>query len=525
MLLPRSLRRQFVLAFSALALLAIAGSLTAISALRLSSSAVQHLAEERLDRLQDAQGLVQCALLIEHESHQLMDADALDRAQSSYAEIIKQLGVLDRLVERLGAATQDTSVLTLLQAGQLFRNTIHVVTQMRKDLLEANGTGLEGSPRVELFSERLKRVEQEETLRRFSAELRRQALDMTDSGTSLSAHFTSDYRDAVKQLADSSRKSQWWVLALLAGDLVLAWLVFWLFLRRWVLARLLDVSHALRQGACALSGAPPRVPVQGSDEIAEMARAVERFLDDRQRLAEANNELETFGYTLGHDLRAPLRHVTGFGQLLQQRAAGSLDEQSRHYLDSILAAAGRMGTLIDDLLSFLHFRGVEILTTTVDVAALVREVVAELGPEIAGRTIDWKVGNFPPVEADRPLLRLALSNLLSNAVKFTRLRPRAEIEVGCTSSPDGAEVVLFVRDNGVGFDMKFANSLFRVFHRLHLPECFEGAGIGLASVRRIVELHGGRTWAEGVPDQGATFSFSLPQSSAETRSPNSPSRP
>ena len=231
------------------------------------------------------------------------------------------------------------------------------------------------------------------------------------------------------------------------------------------------------------------------------------------RLAErevANRELEAFSYSVSHDLRAPLRHVTGFAQLLEKSAGGSLDDTGRRYLATISESARQMGRLIDDLLGFSRMARAEVHRTRVDLAALVSGVQQELQARLGERDVVWRVGDLPAVEADPALLRLALVNLLSNALKYSGTRPRSEIEVGAVSN-GGKETVVFVRDNGVGFDMRYADKLFGVFQRLHRQEEFEGTGIGLANVRRIIQRHGGRTWAEGVPDSGATFYFSLPK--------------
>ena len=232
-----------------------------------------------------------------------------------------------------------------------------------------------------------------------------------------------------------------------------------------------------------------------------------------ERLAElevANRELEAFSYSVSHDLRAPLRHVTGFSQLLEKSAGGSLDDTGRRYLATISESARQMGRLIDDLLGFSRMARAEVHRTRVDLAALVSGVQQELQAQVGERDVVWRVGDLPSVEADPALLRLALVNLLSNALKYSGTRPRSEIEVGAVSN-GGNETVVFVRDNGVGFDMRYADKLFGVFQRLHRQEEFEGTGIGLANVRRIIQRHGGRTWAEGVPDSGATFYFSLPK--------------
>ena len=169
-----------------------------------------------------------------------------------------------------------------------------------------------------------------------------------------------------------------------------------------------------------------------------------------------------------------------------------------------------MGNLIDDLLGFSRIGRAETKTTAVDLEQLVREIVAELGQETSGRDIAWKIGALPVCYGDRSMLKLVLVNLVSNAVKFTRMRARAEIEVGCADEKE-SQVEVFVRDNGAGFDMQYANKLFGVFQRLHRSEEFEGTGIGLATAQRIIHRHGGKIRAEGAVDQGATFYFSLPK--------------
>ena len=226
-------------------------------------------------------------------------------------------------------------------------------------------------------------------------------------------------------------------------------------------------------------------------------------------LETSNNELESFAYSVSHDLRAPLRHVVGYSELLQKQASSLLDEKSRRYTRTILESAKRMGNLIDDLLAFSRIGRAETKKTLVSLDQLVKDVVAETRLDTGGRDIVWKIHPLPVCYGDRSMLRLVIGNLLSNAVKFTRMRAPAEIEIGCADGED--EVEVFVRDNGAGFDMQYVDKLFGVFQRLHLPEEFEGTGIGLATVRRIIHRHGGEVRAEGGVDQGATFYFSLPK--------------
>jgi len=236
-----------------------------------------------------------------------------------------------------------------------------------------------------------------------------------------------------------------------------------------------------------------------NNELAKRARELET----------SNTELESFAYSVSHDLRAPLRHVVGFSELLQKQAASSLDEKSRRYLQTILDSAKRMGNLIDDLLAFSRIGRTETRKTLVSLDQLVKEAVAEIGQDARGRDINWTIDPLPACHGDRSMLKLVMVNLVSNAVKFTNMRARAEIEIGCLDREN--EVEVFVRDNGAGFDMQYVDKLFGVFQRLHLPEQFEGTGIGLATVRRIIHRHGGEVRAEGNVDQGATFYFSLPK--------------
>jgi signal transduction histidine kinase len=249
----------------------------------------------------------------------------------------------------------------------------------------------------------------------------------------------------------------------------------------------------------------------------EGLRLLNEALDRRVRertaqLEEANRELESFSYSVSHDLRAPLRHISGFAELLQKQSAGALDENGRRYLRVIHDSARHAGRLVDDLLAFSRMGRVELRQTPVDVSALVEEVRREVAAEAEGRSVRWEVAPLPPARGDAAMLRLVWLNLLSNALKYTRPRAEAHVEVGGTAGE--REAVYFVRDNGVGFDMKYKEKLFGVFQRLHRPEQFEGTGIGLANVRRIVARHGGCTWAEGEPDRGATFYFSLPNAAA-----------
>ena len=278
----------------------------------------------------------------------------------------------------------------------------------------------------------------------------------------------------------------------------------------------------------------------------------QRVVERTAQLQAANEELQAFSYSVSHDLRAPLRHVLGFVKLLQkdlacgvssgvppglahtptpqaepreitsgalcphcgglisQGGGPSLSEKNLGHLTTISQAAKRMGNLIDDLLAFSRVGRAEMQKTDVNLDQLVRETLGDFQAETKERNIVWKIHPLPPVQADRALLRMVLVNLISNAVKFTGACTEAKIEIGCAPSGDD-ETVIFIRDNGAGFDPKYTGKLFGVFQRLHSQNEFEGTGIGLANVQRIIHRHGGRTWAEGVVDGGATFYFSIPK--------------
>ena len=237
----------------------------------------------------------------------------------------------------------------------------------------------------------------------------------------------------------------------------------------------------------------------------------ERVLARTAELGAANKELEAFAYSVSHDLRAPLRHISGFSALLAERVGDGLDEKSSHYVDTISRSVREMGVLIDDLLQFSRTGRAEMTIEQVDMDATLAEAMEPLRLETADRDIEWTIGRLPAVIGDHALLRQVWANLLGNAVKYSRGREPARIEVGAHDGDGADEDVFWVRDNGVGFDMQYAHKLFSVFQRLHSSAEFEGTGIGLANVGRIVTRLGGRAWAEGEVDHGATFWFSLPR--------------
>ena len=234
-----------------------------------------------------------------------------------------------------------------------------------------------------------------------------------------------------------------------------------------------------------------------------------------KELKEMNQELESFNYSVSHDLRAPLRHMDGFSRILEEEFSEELSVEARHYLGRIRMAAKQMSNLVDDLLQLARFGRQSVKYEAVNLNRMIDETIAACAAEEEERQITWQIAELPVVEADPGLMRQVFANLISNALKFTKNKNPAVIEIGCQRSE--REVVLFVKDNGAGFDPKYSDKLFGVFQRLHRQDEFEGTGIGLAIVARIVHRHGGRVWAEGQPDRGATIYFSLIASSAEAK--------
>jgi two-component system sensor histidine kinase/response regulator len=238
--------------------------------------------------------------------------------------------------------------------------------------------------------------------------------------------------------------------------------------------------------------------------------ALEQSVRERTVALEmANEELEAFSYSISHDLRAPLRHIEGFNQLLIEKYAGELPSDARRLVDIVCGETRRMGLLIDDLLRFSRLGRQPLNKQSINVSELFGEVLAELQREQAGRKVDTRLGELPGCTGDRSLLRQVVVNLLSNAFKFTRHRENPVVEIGGGVQQD--ELTYFVRDNGAGFDMQYAHKLFGAFQRLHRAEEFEGTGVGLSIVQRVIVRHGGRIWAEAALGQGATFRFTLPR--------------
>jgi PAS domain S-box-containing protein len=260
---------------------------------------------------------------------------------------------------------------------------------------------------------------------------------------------------------------------------------------------------------------------RAEEQVKQLNAELEQRVQKRtQQLELANKELEAFSYSVSHDLRAPLRHINGFVEILQSTAGGVLDAESRGFLDTIADSARQMGKLIDDLLAFSRMGRTELRFAPVKLENILSESLRELRSECEGRDVRWNISPLPEVRGDPAMLRQVFINLLSNALKYTRTRSRTEIEIDAKETAD--EHILSVRDNGVGFDNAYAHKLFGVFQRLHPTHEFEGTGIGLAIVRRVIARHGGRVWAEGRVEEGATFFLSLPKKETTTATPAEP---
>jgi len=293
-------------------------------------------------------------------------------------------------------------------------------------------------------------------------------------------------------------------IAIAAVLATVALLVLWnRTLRLGVAARTAELSHAL-ESVQKHEKEVLRLNAELEQRITE--RTAQLTLANRE-LQVANEQLESFSYSVSHDLRAPLRHIDGFSKLLREHAQ-DLDPKSLGFLDTIATSAKWMGRLIDDLLALARTTRQEFHPVQIDLDALVGSAREQCLPDARERKVQWKIGRLPAVQGDGTLLRAVFVNLLSNAIKFTSRREVALVEVGALPGDEG-EAVIYVKDNGAGFDMRYAKKLFGVFQRMHAQRDFEGTGVGLATVQRIITRHGGRVWADAEPDRGATFYVAL----------------
>jgi PAS domain S-box-containing protein len=267
-----------------------------------------------------------------------------------------------------------------------------------------------------------------------------------------------------------------------------------------------DKAGVLRGGVVAFRDITQRRA--NEREIRKLNDELEgRVAERTAQLEAANKDLESFSYSISHDLRAPLRHISGFSKILMEDFRPSLPEEAQHHLQRIEQGASRMGQLVDELLNLTRVGRLALAVQLTGLSSIVQDVITMLDPETEGRRLEWKIADLPSAECDPILIRQVFQNLIGNALKYSRPRSPAVIEIG-QDEKDG-QAVIFVRDNGVGFNMKYVDKLFGVFQRLHRAEDFEGTGVGLATVQRIVQKHGGRVWAEAEVDKGSTFYFTL----------------
>jgi signal transduction histidine kinase len=275
-----------------------------------------------------------------------------------------------------------------------------------------------------------------------------------------------------------------------------------------MLARVEEQNRTLRdQGTSLRREVEERIRAEA--EVRALNTDLERRVTERTNaLQVANKELESFSYSVSHDLRAPIRHVLGYVEMLEEEAVDQLSEDAKRYLETIRTSSLEMNQLVEDLLGFARMGRTEMQEGEIDLGEIIEDTIHRLESMTRDRNITWQVMPLPAVIGDGSLIRQVFTNLLSNAVKYSRMREHAQIAIGVSGEEHG-RVVLFVRDNGAGFDMRYADKLFGVFQRLHRADQFEGTGIGLATVQRIIARHGGRIWADAAVDQGATFSFTL----------------
>ncbi|MDH5366013.1 MAG: ATP-binding protein [Cyclobacteriaceae bacterium] len=252
-----------------------------------------------------------------------------------------------------------------------------------------------------------------------------------------------------------------------------------------------------------------KIETKTHDELLDQLKETNKKMEiSLQKEEEVNSELEAFSYSVSHDLRAPLRHMIGFAELLKKHVVSD-DEKISRFIDNILLSSKRMGSLIDDLLHFSRTGRATISPRQIDVNELIPKIIKELTPPNSSRKIDWVINKLPVITADYALIGLVFQNLISNAIKYSGKKETSEIEIG-SYTENNEHHVFFVKDNGAGFNMEYSDKLFGVFSRLHRSDEFEGTGIGLANVKRIVHKHNGDVWAKGKENQGATFYFKLP---------------
>ncbi len=510
-------------------LLAAAGGAVAVAALRRSADGTRRLAEERLNRLEEAQELVRLAARIDRAGDGLVGAD-IESLRTVYDEISRQLDALDALVERLGESSDAVAVLDLHRAGQAVRNDVTIVAQSRERLLRGGGTS---SGRV---ADEGIRLDQERVLREFRAELQQDSAALIASADAVSAESTREYREAVQGLASVSARDQGIVLALLVASGVAAVVIARLFLGHGVLGRLQQVSDRLRQGDPGAVDAP-HLPVEGRDEIAEMARAVEQFLEDRRRLAEADREADRrmaeealrateaelaratrihsmgeMATSIAHEVNQPLAAIVLNGKACVRWLSGVHPDvpEALESVKRIVDDATRAAAVISRIRALTGKNKAE--RETIDLNELIEQVLALARAELQRSRIAFRTElreGLSHVVADRIEIQQVLLNLFMNATDAMRdLGDRPRELLVQTQAREGGQVMVAVRDTGVGLDPDARARIFDPFYTTKSG----GIGMGLSISRSIVESHGGRLWVEQNDGPGATFRFTLPVS-------------
>ncbi len=521
--LPYSLRRQFLLAVSALTLLILAGGITAVYALRTSAATIRLLAEERLVLMQEAQDLLQRTLLIERAAYQLTDARSLPEMRHSYTDIVKLLGDFDDLVNQLAASDGATSVLDLHHSSQLFRNTVNVAAQLRENELLAAGDPEPPSPNVAQSS------------MHYLHGLHDQAEDLLTAARLQSKRFTQHYREAMQQFDEMTQRNTRWVTVLLAGSLLLAWLVAHWFLGRHVLGRLLQVSRSLRVGEPEDEQQARqmlhRSQASARDEIDEMARAAVLFQEDRRKLklrteqlrlardaAEtANRAKSVFLANMSHELRTPLNAILGFSNLMREDE-GLSPEQFQN-LEIINHSGEHLLKLINDVLEIAKIEAgkLQLESATLDLQGLVLEVIDMMRLRAQQRGLQLELdqsSSFPRyIKGDEARLRQILVNLVGNAVKFTD-KGGVTVRLGVRNEPQ-RHLRIEVEDTGVGIDEEDLQRLFEPFVQAAETMSRGGTGLGLSIVHQFVQLMGGNVDVESRPGKGSLFVVELPYEEAD----------
>jgi signal transduction histidine kinase len=525
--LPRSLRWQFILALSVLLLLVVAAGLLAIHDLRETAATTRQLADERLVRMETAQELERQALLIGNEAERMWIVGTLEAMHASHAEITVRLEVLDSLVDRLAAASDDVAILSLHEANQMFRNYIHVAAGLREDY----------------FAGRKRQVDAKR-LDDIHADLQRRSAALLAAAQDVSRQYTEDYRNAIDELARTSRRDQARVMGLLIGSLIVAWLVSHYFLGRRIIDRLREVSHHLRRGEAAER--PARVPVQGNDEIAEMARAVEQFLDDRSNLARAQSQLlqseklaaiGQLAAGVAHEINNPVgfvssnlgtlkRYVDSLFEALAayEASEGELHDETRNALTELkqridlaflredvgtLIAESTQGLqrvtrIVQDLKDFSHMDESQMqwanlergLDSTLNVVANELKYKAEVVKEYGG---------VPEVECIASQINQVFMNLLVNAAQAIQERGRITIR---TALEGDTHVRVEIADTGSGIRPEHLKRIFDPFFTTR--PVGKGTGLGLSLAYGIIQKHGGSIDVSSEPGVGSTFRITLP---------------